>query len=92
MYRYLIGENIWLTQEKIALLFGVDRTVVTKHLKNIFETKELVEDSVCAKITHTADDGKNPSPKMNMKSIESFKIDCMKAILIGKLKRGMVNG
>ncbi|MBN2649788.1 MAG: virulence RhuM family protein [Prolixibacteraceae bacterium] len=55
---FLHDENVWLTQAKIAELFGVDRTVVTKHLKNIFETAELQEDSVCAKIAHTAADGK----------------------------------
>ena len=56
---FLHNENIWLTQAKIAELFGVDRTVVTKHLKNIFQTNELQEDSVCAKIAHTANDGKS---------------------------------
>lgn len=56
---YLKDENIWLTQEKIAQLFGVDRSVVTKHLKNIFAEEELQETSVCAKIAHTANDGKN---------------------------------
>lgn len=55
---YLQNETIWLTQQKIADLFGVDRTVVTKHLKNIFESNELKEISVCAKIAHTAADGK----------------------------------
>lgn len=44
---------MWLTQQKIADLFGVDRTVITKHLRNIFETKELDPNSVCAKIAHT---------------------------------------
>lgn len=43
----------------MAELFGVDRSVITKHLKNIFESKELYEDSVCAKFAHTASDGKN---------------------------------
>lgn len=38
------------------MLFDVDRSVVTKHLKNIFETGELEEDSVCAKFAHTADE------------------------------------
>ena len=33
---FLKDENIWLTQEKIALLFGVERSVVTKHLLNIY--------------------------------------------------------
>lgn len=52
------NETLWLPQAKIAELFGVDRTVITKHLKNIFSTKELERDSVCAKIAHTAEDGK----------------------------------
>jgi hypothetical protein len=51
-------ENFWLTQAKIAELFAVDRTVVTKHLKNIFEEGELLEYSVSAKIALTAADGK----------------------------------
>lgn len=55
---YLQNETIWLTQQKIANLFGVDRSVVTKHLKNIFACNELIENSVCAKIAHTAADGK----------------------------------
>lgn len=56
---YLQNETVWLTQQKIADLFGVDRTVITKHLKNIFETKELDQTSVSAKIAHTAADGKS---------------------------------
>ncbi len=48
-----------VTTKKMAELFGVDRTVITKHLKNIFESQELEEDSVSAKIAHTAEDGKN---------------------------------
>jgi len=55
---YLRNETIWLSQQKIADLFGIDRTVITKHLKNIFNSNELKEDSVCAKIAHTAADGK----------------------------------
>ena len=51
-------ETLWCTQKAMAQLFGVDRSVITKHLKNIFETQELVESSVCAKIAHTAEDGK----------------------------------
>jgi len=60
---FLRDENIWLTQEKIAELFYIDRTVITKHLKNIFETGELQENSVCAKFAHTADDGKTYQTK-----------------------------
>ncbi|MEI6089101.1 MAG: virulence RhuM family protein [bacterium] len=56
---FLHNENIWLTRAKIGELFGVDRSVVSKHLKNIFLTNELIENSVSAKIAHTADDGKS---------------------------------
>ena len=52
------NENIWLPQKRIAELFDVDRSVVTKHLKNIFSENELQEDSVCANYAHTAEDGK----------------------------------
>ena len=54
-------ETIWATQKAMAALFDVDRSVITKHLKNIFETGELQQDSVCAKFAHTADDGKTYS-------------------------------
>jgi len=49
-------ENIWLTQKKMAELFDVDRSVITKHLKNILVEKELDEHSVSAKFAHTAED------------------------------------
>lgn len=55
----IIGEEtVWMSQKGMADVFGVDRTVITKHLKNIFEDTELSEKSVSAKIAHTADDGK----------------------------------
>ncbi len=57
------NENIWLTQKRIAKLFDVDRSVVTKHLKNIFSDNELEEDSVCASFAHTAEDGKEYQTK-----------------------------
>lgn len=52
------NHDVWLTQKAIAQLFDVDRSVVTKHIKNIFESEELSEESVCAKFAQTADDGK----------------------------------
>ena len=52
------SESIWCTQKAMAQLFGVDRTVVSKHLKNIFESSELQRDSVCANFAHAAEDGK----------------------------------
>ena len=56
---YFQSGSFWLTQKAMAELFGVDRTVITRHLGKIFDSKELDEDSVCAKIAHTAEDGKN---------------------------------
>ena len=54
---YLQNETIWLTQQKIADLFGVDRTVVTKHIGNIFKSGELDEQLVCANFAHTTPHG-----------------------------------
>ncbi len=57
------NENIWMPQKRIVELFSVDRSVVTKHLKNIFSDNELQEDSVCANFAHTAEDGKKYQTK-----------------------------
>ena len=51
------GENFWLSQEQIAQLFERDRTVVTKHLRNIFKEGELEEAVVCAYFAHTTQHG-----------------------------------
>ncbi len=51
-------DTLWATQADIATLFDVQRPAITKHLKNIFETKELNEKSVCSILEHTADDNK----------------------------------
>ena len=51
-------ETVWLTQEQIAELFGRERSVITKHLRNVFKEGELEESSVRAKFAHTAADGK----------------------------------
>jgi hypothetical protein len=60
---FLRDENIWLTQDKIALLFGVQRPAITKHLKNIFDSGELHENSVSSILELTAEDGKKYSTK-----------------------------
>jgi hypothetical protein len=51
-------ENFWMSQKKMSELFGVQRPAITKHLKNIFESDELEEDSVCSILEHTAEDDK----------------------------------
>src|SRR5580658_4340202 len=52
-------DNFWMTQRTIAELFGVKIPAVNKHLKNIFESGELVENSVISILETTATDGKN---------------------------------
>ncbi len=51
-------DTIWLTQKLISQLFDRERSVITKHINNIFKTQELDQTQVCAKFAHTASDGK----------------------------------
>ena len=79
-------ENVWLTQDGISRLFDVDRSVVTKHLKNVFETNELEEISVCAKFAHTAADGKTYNTKFyNLDAIISvgYRVNSIRALQPG---------
>ena len=60
---YYKDENVWATQKAMATLFDCDRSVITKHLGNIFSSNELKEEAVCAKFAHTAADGKTYNTK-----------------------------
>jgi len=60
---FLQDETIWLTQKAISELYGVQRPAITKHLKNIFDSGELQEDSVGSILEHTAGDGKKYKTK-----------------------------
>jgi len=55
---FLADETIWLPQKRIAELFGVGIPAISKHLANIFESGELVEDAVISILETTAADGK----------------------------------
>ena len=59
----VFDETVWLTQNMIAQLFDKGRTTITEHLKNIFESDELDEKSVCREFRHTANDGKTYNTK-----------------------------
>ena len=59
----LKDETVWLTQKGISELYGVQRPAITKHLKNIFDSGELQEDSVSSILEHTANDGKKYKTK-----------------------------
>ncbi len=55
----LQDETVWLPQKELAELFGVTVSSVSRHLKNIFESSELLENSVVEVFERTAADGKN---------------------------------
>jgi hypothetical protein len=56
-------QDVWLTQDQLALLFGVERPGITQHIKNIFSEGELQEISVSKKFLRTATEGKKYSTK-----------------------------
>lgn len=52
-------ETVYLTKDQMSILFGRNRSVITRHIQNIFLEGELDENRVCAKNAHTGPDGKN---------------------------------
>jgi hypothetical protein len=54
----LQDETVWLTQQQIANLFGVNQPAISKHFKNIFDSGELDKNSVYSILEYTAQDGK----------------------------------
>lgn len=78
----VFDETVWLTQNMIAQLFDKGRTTITEHLKNIFESEELDEKSVCREFRHTANDGKTYNTKYyNLDAIISvgYRVNSKKA-------------
>lgn len=59
-------DSVWLTQKQMSELFDTERSVITKHLRNIVKTKELEEKSVCANYAHTVADGKIRQLNINL--------------------------
>ena len=53
----LENETVWLNQSRLGELFGVDRTVVNRHIHNIYKTGELEETATCAKIAQVQNEG-----------------------------------
>ena len=76
---FLCDENIWLTQDKIALLFGVQRPAITKHLKNIFESGELDERVVSSILEHTTIHGAIPGKTQNQ-SVKFYSLDAILSV------------
>ena len=53
----LEDETVWLNQKQLETLFQTDRTSIVKHIKNIYESGELLEESTCAKIAQVQQEG-----------------------------------
>ena len=80
----LYQENLWLTQAKMAELFEVQKAAVSKHLKNIFVSGELMEDSVVSVLETTAADGKKyPTRYYNLDAIIAvgYRVNSKKATM-----------
>lgn len=73
---FLRDENIWLTQAKIAELFGIDRSVVTKHLQNIFKEGELDKKSTSAKIAQVQSEGQ----RQVTREVEFYNLDAILSV------------
>ena len=77
-------ETVWLTQQQIAQLFGVKQPAISKHLKNIFESGELDENSVYSILEYTASDGKKYKTRFyNLDAILSvgYRVNSLNATL-----------
>jgi len=76
---WLDGETLWLTQSQIAELFGRDRSVITRHINNIFSDGELGEKVVSAEIAHTTQHGAI-ADKTQTKSAKAYNLDAILAV------------
>ena len=70
------GETIWATQAQMSNLFGVDRTVIGRHLRNIFNEGELDEKVACAKNTHTTQHGAMTG-KTQVHEVKTYNLDAI---------------
>lgn len=68
------AETLWASQAQIAQLFGVDRTVVGRHIRNVFNSGELDEKMVCAKNAHTTQHGAM-SGKTQVHEVKVYNLD-----------------
>ena len=67
-------ETVWLSLEQIAQLFDRDRTVITKHINNVFKNQELSKEEVCAKFAHTTEHG-SVKGKTQTRELDYYNLD-----------------
>ncbi|MGB0372881.1 MAG: virulence RhuM family protein [Opitutales bacterium] len=72
----LNGETLWLTQQRMADLFGVQRPAITKHLKNIFESGELEEKVVCSILEQPTQHGA-VAGKTQVQKVKYYNLDAV---------------
>ena len=72
-------ETVWLSLEQLAILFDRDRTVIKRHINNIFKEKELDENEVCAKFAHTTAHGALTN-KTQTREIDYYNLDMIISI------------
>jgi hypothetical protein len=82
----LRDETIWLTQDRIAELFGVQRPAITKHLKNIFESGELEEKVVGSILEHTTQHGAIDG-KTQTRAVKFYNLDAIISVGYGSISR-----
>lgn len=73
---YIFKETVWLPQDKIAQLFGVDRSVVTKHLKNVYKSGELSKEVTCAIFAQVQTEG----TRQVTRQIEFYNLDAILSV------------
>lgn len=73
---FVARETVWLTQERMAQLFGVQRPAITKHLKNVFESGELDEEVVSSVLEHTTQHGAMEGKKQ-VKAVKYYTLDAI---------------
>ena len=83
-------ETVWLSLDQMAQLFGRDRTVITRHINNIFKDNELDKNEVCAKFAHTTQHGALQN-KTQTRELDYYNLDMI--ISVGyrvKSKNGVI--
>lgn len=70
----MIDETVWLSLDQMVKLFGRDRTVITRHINNIFKDNELSKEEVCAKFAHTTQHGAM-SDKTQTRELDYYNLD-----------------
>jgi len=77
-------ETVWLNKEQMSLLFGRERTVIGRHISNIFKEGELQKELVCAYFTHTTQHGAMKGKTQTL-NVEYYNLDVI--ISVGYRKK-----